>query len=80
MPGLSTLTNRIMKAVKQTPECTLEELMGRCPDLAWGQLFLEIDRLSREGILRLTPKGRGTFNLSIQAIERVKDSPAGACY
>ena len=49
-----------------------DEVVRECPDLTWNQVFIAIDRLSREGTLSLTPKGRGlyTVRLSNQALHQ----------
>ena len=57
------VADRILETVSQLPGCLLEEVVMACPDLSWNQVFLEVDRLSREGRLCLTPKGMGLYVL-----------------
>jgi hypothetical protein len=61
-----TITNRILDVVRQVPDCTLDELTRNCPDLPWNQIFLEVDRLSRAGELRLTSKGVGNYTVRLR--------------
>ena len=49
-----TVAERILHTVRGIPDCTLEELTHRLPDLSWSEVFLEVDRLSRSGQLILT--------------------------
>jgi hypothetical protein len=42
-------TQAVMDVVLRSPGCDLEEIVHECPGLTWNQVFLEIDRLSREG-------------------------------
>ena len=67
-----TLADQILQTVRCTPECTLEEfledLVQRNPDLSWAQIFLEIDRLSRSGQLRLTARGVGSYTIKLGAM------------
>jgi hypothetical protein len=51
----------ILEAVRHENECDLEELVRVCPSCTWNQVFLEVDRLSRTGELRLLPKGHGLY-------------------
>jgi len=51
----------ILDALRRKAECDLEELVGRCPSLTWNQVFLEVDRLSRTGELRLMPRRAGVY-------------------
>ncbi len=59
------VADRILEAVERTPDCTLEELVDRCPDLTWNQVFLEVDRMSREGQLKLTSRGAGSYTIRL---------------
>lgn len=60
-----TITDRIVAAVSQAPGCLLEELVRACPDFTWNQIFLEVDRLSRRGQVRLTSKGAGLYSVTL---------------
>jgi len=57
------VADRIFETVSRMPGCLLEEVVMACPDLSWNQVFLEVDRLSREGFVCLMPKGRGLYVL-----------------
>jgi hypothetical protein len=51
--------DRVQREVKNVAGgCTIETLVGLCPDLTWNQIFLAIDYLSRSGKIRLT-RGSG---------------------
>lgn len=54
-----TITDSVLDAVRAYPDCTLEELTQRLQELNWSEVFLEVDRLSRSGQLRLTQSGDG---------------------
>ena len=53
-------TQAVMNVVLRSQGCELEEIVHDCPGLTWNQVFLEIDRLSREGdvVLSLQQPGR----------------------
>jgi hypothetical protein len=59
----ATVTDRVLDAVSHAPGCLLDELLLACSDLTWNQVFLEIDRLSRTGRVRLRPAGFGLYTL-----------------
>jgi hypothetical protein len=69
MAQSETVTNRILHAVRSAPDCTLDELTLNCPDLHWSQIFLEVDRLSRTGELRLSSKGLGQYTIRLRATD-----------
>jgi hypothetical protein len=53
--------HQVMEVIIQSPGRALDEIVFDCPDLTWNQVFLLIDRLTREGILSLIPKGHGRY-------------------
>ncbi|THJ25354.1 MAG: hypothetical protein CAF45_001400 [Nitrospira sp. CG24E] len=66
---------RVMEVVVRSPGTALDDIVLECPDLTWNQVFIAIDRLSREGSLKLTLKGRGLYtvhlsNKSLQEAQR----------
>jgi hypothetical protein len=54
-----TVANQILEVLKTHPECTLEELTQCLRDVDWLDVFLEVDRLSRFGQLRLSQSSLG---------------------
>jgi hypothetical protein len=53
--------DRIVEVVSRFHDCLLDEVVLACPDLTWNQVFLGVDRLSREGKVVLTKKGPGGY-------------------
>lgn len=56
---------RILEIIVRSPDCALEDLVLQCPRLTWNQVFIAIDRLSREGVLTLAPKERGVYTVRL---------------
>jgi hypothetical protein len=54
MVSQSPVTHRILGEVKRSHGCDLDTLAQSLPDLSWNQVFLEIDRLSRQGQVLVT--------------------------
>ncbi len=50
-------------AIAQTAECSFEQLINACPGLDWNQIFLEVDRLSREGRIHLRQDKPGLYRI-----------------
>ena len=63
MSKLGTVADRILAAVHCAPGCQLDELVLTIPELTWNQVFLEVDRLSRTGQVRMTAMGKGTYTI-----------------
>ena len=51
------VANQILEIVKAHPGCGLDELTSFLPDFTWSEIFVEVDRMSRSGQLRLTRTG-----------------------
>jgi hypothetical protein len=64
-------TVSILDVLAQKGECELDELVLFCDGLGWHQVFLEIDRLSREGQVRLIAKGCGIYVVSLTTFAKV---------
>ncbi len=63
MSQSAAVSARILDLVSRAPGCQLDELVLVCSDLTWNQVFLEIDRLSRVGHVRLRSAGRGVYTV-----------------
>lgn len=48
------VTHRVLGEVTRMQGCDLDTLAQSLPDLSWNQVFLEIDRLSRQGEVLVT--------------------------
>ena len=54
MNSQTPVTDRILGRVQRTHGCDLDMLTKSLSDLSWSQVFLEVDRLSREGQVQVT--------------------------
>jgi len=54
MASHTPVTDRILGAVQRTHGCDLDTLTNSLSDLSWSQVFLEVDRLSRDGQVLVT--------------------------
>jgi hypothetical protein len=75
MSQLGTVTDRILDAVHCAPGYQLDELVLSVPELTWNQVFLEVDRLSRTGQVRITAMGEGTYTIWLPNKEKRTRTP-----
>jgi hypothetical protein len=59
------VTDRILGHVQRTHGCDLDTLTNSLSDLSWGQVFLEVDRLSREGQVQVTLDTGGRYMIRL---------------
>jgi hypothetical protein len=60
----TTVEDLVIDIVHRAHTCDLEEVTRQCPNLTWNQVFLAVDRLSRNGEILLMPRGRGTYTVT----------------
>lgn len=58
-----TLADRILETVARMPGCRVEELVFLFRDSTWNDVFIEVNRLSQNGRLRLVLDGEGVFTV-----------------
>jgi hypothetical protein len=72
---LGTVADRILDAVHCAPGCLIDDLVLSLPGLTWNQVFLEVDRLSRTGQVRVTAMGEGTYAIRLPNTEKSTRTP-----
>ena len=65
MTSLTPVADRILSLVQRTHGCDLDMLTKSLSDLSWGQVFLEVDRLSRKGEVRVTLDSAGRYMIQL---------------
>lgn len=65
MPPPYTTGHQVLEVIIRSPGSMVDDVVFQCPDLTWNQVFLAIDRLSREGTVTLTPKGQGFYSVQV---------------
>lgn len=61
---------RIINVIESAIECDLDTLVSRCGDFSWGQIFLEVDNMSRIGVIRLARSADGRYWLGLPRLAR----------
>ena len=59
-----TVEAQVIDMLHRAHACDLEEITRQCNNLTWNQVFLDVDRLSRSGEIKLMPRGRGIYSLT----------------
>ena len=63
------LSRRILSMLAGQPGLLMDQILDRCPDTTWNQVFSVVDRLSRTGQIRLTARAPGVYRVDIQGVE-----------
>jgi len=62
------LSCRILSMLVDQPGLLMEQILERCPDSTWNQVFCEVDRMSRTGEICLTARAPGVYRVDIQEV------------
>ncbi len=57
--------DQVIDMLHKAHACDIEEITRQCANLTWNQVFLAVDRLSRNGEITLVPRGRGMYVLTV---------------
>jgi predicted nucleic acid-binding Zn-ribbon protein len=68
------VTDRILGAVQRMHGCDLDTLTSSLSDLSWGQVFLEVDRLSRDGQVLVTLDTGGRYMIRLPDHNKVPET------
>jgi hypothetical protein len=78
---VSAIIDRVYGALEQFgTTCSMEEVVGLCPDLTWNQVYLAIDYLSKIGKVSVTLDPDRTYTVRVypSADEATQFSPKQA--
>lgn len=71
---VSAIIDRVHRALEEFgASCSMEDVVGLCPDLTWNQVYLAIDYLNKTGKVRVTLDPDRTY--SVQAYPVTADPP-----
>jgi hypothetical protein len=68
------VTDRILGAVQRAHGCDLDSLANSLSDLSWSQIFLEVDRLSRDGQVLVTLGTGGGYMIRLPDHDRESEN------
>ena len=60
----SDFSCRILAILADQPGLLMEQILDRCPEATWNQVFSEVDRLSRTGEIRMTARAPGVYHVA----------------
>lgn len=66
MESIPNTTAGMLNILAERGQCELDELIVLCRRSGWHDIFGEVDRLRREGHIRLVAKGCGIYVVSLQ--------------
>jgi hypothetical protein len=59
------LEKEIVEKLQKGGPCCLDDVVTDLPNFSWGEIFIAVDRMSREGRVLLRQSGYSTYQLSL---------------
>ena len=55
----------VIEMLQKTGPCCLDDLVKYLPSLSWGEVFVAVDRMSRDGRLLLRQLGYSAYEITL---------------
>jgi hypothetical protein len=64
---ISAIIDHVYDALEQFGStCSMEEVVGLCPELTWNQVYLAIDFLDKAGKISVIPDPNRTYTVQVR--------------
>jgi hypothetical protein len=57
----------IVETLQRSGPCCLDDVVTTLPNFSWGEVFLAVDRMSRDGRLLLRQLGGSTYQIELRS-------------
>jgi hypothetical protein len=64
---MMTVEEAIIEKLRRNGPCCLDDVVSYLPNLSWGEVFLAVDRMSRDGRLLLRQLGYSTYQITLRS-------------
>jgi hypothetical protein len=55
----------VVETLQRSGPCCLDDVVTYLPNFSWGEVFLAVDRMSRDGRVSLLQLGCSTYQISL---------------
>ena len=55
----------VIETLQKTGPCSFDDLIRYLPNLSWGEVFVAVDRMSRDGRLLFRPLGSSSYQITL---------------
>ena len=67
----------IVETLRRSGPCCLDDVVTYLPNLSWGEVFLAVDRMSRDGRVFLLQLGYSTYQITLHSQFSLSSSISG---
>jgi hypothetical protein len=76
MPIASVQEKAVIEMMRKTGPCCLDDLVTHLLNLSWGEVFVAVDRMSRDGRLLLRQRGYSSYEITLPSELTSPHSPS----
>jgi hypothetical protein len=76
MPIASVQEKAVIEMMRKSGPCCLDDLVIQLPKLSWGEVFVAVDRMSRDGRLLLRQRGYSSYEITLPSELTSPHSPS----
>jgi len=67
----------IIETLRRSGPCCLDDVVAYLPNFSWGEVFLAVDRMSRDGRVFLLQLGGSTYQITLRSQFSLASSTSG---
>ena len=65
---MSPVETAIVETLQKGGPCCLDDIVMYLPNFSWGEIFLTVDRMSRNGQVSLLQIGSSTYQIRLKMV------------
>ena len=65
---MTPIEEAIVEKLRESGSCCLDDVVTSLPDSSWGEIFLAVDRMSRNGRLSLLQIGYSAYLIKLKSV------------
>jgi hypothetical protein len=62
-----SIEEAVVETLQRSGPCCLDDVVTYLPNFSWGEVFLAVDRMAREGRVSLLQLGCSTYQINLRA-------------
>jgi hypothetical protein len=76
MPIASVQEKAVIEMMRESGPCCLDDLVTQLPNLSWGEVFVAVDRMSRDGRVLLDRHPGSIYSVALPSQHASSHSPS----
>ena len=63
---MMSIEEAVVETLQRSGPCCLDDVVAYLPNFSWGEVFLAVDRMSRDGRVSLLQLGYSTYQITLR--------------